>query len=228
MTITSKFDGKCKACGGNVKAGALVNWERGYGITHRTSAECAAAKAASEAERAVRYAAAPVVMLTSVVEFLKRATKGNKPLKFPRAHFLAPNNRDEVRLSLAGSGSSVPGSVQVYLNESWLGRVEPNGKVIGRLAGDEAMLAHLSNIANDPAKAAKEYGALRCSCSFCLTPLTDEGSIEVGYGPICAARYELPHTPKGSKALKAVPVIEPTAEQVEEMIAAAELAECAA
>lgn len=207
MTITSKFDGTCKRCGGSIKAGARVDWSRGYGVTHLSPVDCEAVMTARKAAQAARYEAAPVVDLTPIVAFLKRATAGSKPLKYPRAHFLAPNGTDEVRLSLNGSGSPVPGSLQVRLNDEWIGRVEPNGKVVGRLGNDAALVAHLLNIANDPATAAKQYGALRCVCSFCLTSLDDEGSIEVGYGPVCAKRYELPHKPKGSKKLSAVPVL---------------------
>lgn len=32
-------------------------------------------------------------------------------------------------------------------------------------------------------------------CSFCQRELTDAGSLEVGYGPICADRWGLPHAP---------------------------------
>ena len=58
-------------------------------------------------------------------------------------------------------------------------------------------------VAADPAAAAKAYGALMGRCSFCDTAITDEGSVEVGYGPVCAKRFGLPHTPKGTKVLAA-------------------------
>lgn len=35
-------------------------------------------------------------------------------------------------------------------------------------------------------------------------PLTDAGSVEVGYGPVCASHWGLPHSPKGTPALSAV------------------------
>jgi formate dehydrogenase maturation protein FdhE len=34
MTITSKFNGKCKACGGFIPAGSQVNWSRNAGARH--------------------------------------------------------------------------------------------------------------------------------------------------------------------------------------------------
>ena len=33
---------------------------------------------------------------------------------------------------------------------------------------------------------------------------TDAGSVEVGYGPTCAKRWNLPHTPRGSSVQQAV------------------------
>ena len=72
----------------------------------------------------------------------------------------------------------------------------------------------IGECAAEPARCAKEYGAVACCCSFCGLQLTDEGSIEVGYGPICAARYGLPHEAKRGKALKPVPVpAEPAKEE---------------
>ena len=45
--------------------------------------------------------------------------------------------------------------------------------------------------------------------SFCALPLTDAGSVEVGYGPVCAKHWGLPHTPKGT------PTVSPAAAPVD-------------
>lgn len=37
MTITSKYNGKCKVCGGRIYKGERINWSRGRGASH---AEC--------------------------------------------------------------------------------------------------------------------------------------------------------------------------------------------
>lgn len=47
-----------------------------------------------------------------------------------------------------------------------------------------------------------------CRCSFCGLALTDEGSVEVGYGPVCAKRWGLPHQPHGVRVLTSVPSLE--------------------
>lgn len=72
----------------------------------------------------------------------------------------------------------------------------------GSLASNTAVLEALNTIAADPAAAAKAYGALMGRCSYCDKALTDEGSVEVGYGPVCAAKYGLPHHPKGTRVLE--------------------------
>ena len=34
MIIAAKYKQRCRECGGKIKAGTLVNWERGHGIWH--------------------------------------------------------------------------------------------------------------------------------------------------------------------------------------------------
>jgi hypothetical protein len=50
----------------------------------------------------------------------------------------------------------------------------------------------LTNLNADPANYAAEYGKRTGACCFCATRITTDESLEVGYGPICAARYGLP------------------------------------
>lgn len=197
MIITSKFDGRCKSCGGSIKVGDRVNWERGVaGVTHALAMTCEAVRAAVTIAKPVT----PVQIDGSpIVKFLLAAQE--RGLKYPKARFLAPDRKSELRLSVAGETSKFPGSVQVKLDGIWLGRIEPSGYVAGRLVNESAILATLATVAADPAKAAKEYGAVMGRCSFCDKSLTDEGSVEVGYGPVCARKYGLPHKPKGTKEL---------------------------
>lgn len=197
MNITSKFAGTCKACGGRFSQGTIINWTREFGAKHLTENECNAHTALDlpEPEDTKLDASGIVTFLTAAKD---------RGLKWPKANFLAPNDRT-LRLSVSGPDSRVPGSVQVKLNQEWIGRVEPDGTVYGRrLSEDGAVLDLLKLIETEPAEQAKRYGSVTGQCSFCAKTLTDEGSIEVGYGPVCAARYELPHKPRGSKATKPV------------------------
>jgi len=65
----------------------------------------------------------------------------------------------------------------------------------------ELWILHLLKVAADPARAAREYAALMGACSFCGLPLTDAGSVRVGYGPICAGNWGLPWTREGVPVL---------------------------
>ena len=207
MTITSKFNGHCTACGGTILAGTRVNWIKDVkGVTHADAAAC----------RQVREArAAYVPPLTGVtadaskiVAFLTAARE--RGLQFPKVRFLSNDNR-EITMSLAGRGSKYPGAVQVKLAGEWVGRVEANGNVAGSLARNTELLATVNAIAEDPATAARAYGKLSGACSFCGKRLTDDrsgSSVEVGYGPSCAKRFGLPHRPTGkARVLAAVPVM---------------------
>lgn len=193
-TLHSKFAGTCARCRQRFPAGTLIDWARGVGSFHASPADCAAALANP----------APVVTanLRPVYEFLIAAQQ--RGLKFPKARFLAPSG-GELRLAISGPRSQCPGSIQVTVGDDWIGRVEPpDGRVVGRLTGDQALLTALLAIAHDPAQAAKDYGALMCKCSFCGLPLTDDGSVEVGYGPVCAKKFGLPHQPKGTTSVQEV------------------------
>lgn len=41
------------------------------------------------------------------------------------------------------------------------------------------------------------YGLRTGTCCFCANPLTDDSSVKLGYGPVCAKHYRLPHGKKG-------------------------------
>ena len=218
MQIRSKYDGRCKACKTSIYKGQLISWTREHGARHLTSLECDQAKAAEPKP-------APQATLNAkpIVAFLGTA-KANG-LKWPKASFL--HEGQVIRLSVSGPDSRVPGSVQVKLDDEWIGRVEPDGSVYGhRLSSDEKILDTLARIANEPAKVASEYGSFSGQCSFCSKTLTDAGSIEVGYGPVCAAKYDLPHKPKGSVAPKEIrPEIQADVDSasLEELEAAADI-----
>lgn len=233
MTITSKFAGKCRRCGCFIPAGERIEWSRDGGATHLTPEACETARRQAAAVQVARVAAGqperPVLSMKPVVEFLERAQASGK--KYPKARFIAADGKSELRLSIAGAQSKAPGSVQVVLfpadaprvarpryawddgdaprTDIWLGRIEPDGSVVGRLAQDEPTLAILRAIVADPAKAAAEYGRLTSRCSFCDTRLTDDrdgASVEMGYGKRCAERYGLPWQPKGTtKKLLPIP-----------------------
>jgi hypothetical protein len=78
--------------------------------------------------------------------------------------------------------------IEIYLGRlgtqaEWL----PNtsGKAVGYVAA-------IAEIARTPDLCATAYGHATGQCSFCARPLSDDRSVAVGYGPICADKYGLP------------------------------------
>lgn len=201
MTITSKFPGKCDACGGPIKIGDKIEWSRGSKPRHETINQCAAAKKAMHAH--AQIATNPVIInLKPIADFLT-ATIG-RGLKSPKLRVLHTDGKSELRLSITKAGVS-PGSIAVTIGGTFTGCIRPNGQTTGGVAADETLQKHLLRVAEDPITAAKEYAALMGLCSFCHKPLTEEGSVEVGYGPVCAKHWGLPHKYIGTKNLGSVP-----------------------
>lgn len=105
------------------------------------------------------------------------------------------------RISVAGPGAQVPGSLTVLDGErteegrDWLGRVlldgtyEPSRKANGR---SDKLAAHLRALAADPVNVAQTSAKLTGRCIFCNTALTDARSTAVGYGATCAAHWGMP------------------------------------
>ena len=204
--MNSYYAGKCVTCQESFPAGTSILWDRTARTTrHSDTAVCAKVLADRAAAPAPVAPVAPVVDLSPVVAFLNIAASNG--IKAPKARFLAPDGKGELLVKMAGqklyNGQPNPhaGTVYVDLNGGRYGTVRPTGDTYGRLANDVAMIATLKAIAANPAKAAQEYGALHCRCSFCNLALSDAGSVEVGYGPICAKNYHLPHEPKGTPVL---------------------------
>jgi len=176
-----------------VKAGEAIDWNRDTRtVTHATQAGCDAANAAKAQTPEVK------LDLSGIVAFLKAAQE--RGLKFPKLRVLDADGRTELRLHLTTMGSA-PGSVSVKHEGVWVGMVRPDGEVRGQLAGNQDRQRVLVGVAADPDKAAKSYAAVMNRCCFCGKDLTDDGSVEAGYGPVCAEKWGLEHHRKGTKVL---------------------------
>ena len=143
---------------------------------------------------------ATVHITTSVAEIVAMFDRAQHHLNVPKIRIMHGN--DELRLHLAGERSSAPGSISVKQGDTWLGRILRTGMYQPARNIDaetvESVTATLRGFATDPAGTALAYGQATCRCCFCATPLRNDGSIEVGYGPICARNYGLPWSGKAS------------------------------
>jgi len=138
--------------------------------------------------------------MLGVVALLERAKA--KGLKWPKL-WLALPDATPIRITIAGPGSRTPGYLMVtdgkpYGSNLFFGRIAPGGNMeLGRDAFGERrdpLLQLLVNLGKDPAATAAQFGHMTGSCTFCGLPLSDERSIAVGYGRICAQKYSLPYT----------------------------------
>lgn len=122
--------------------------------------------------------------------------------KLKKPVLLAQAQGMDLQLTVAGPSAKLPGSLNVmspgsYSNREWYGRVTKDGHFEPHKnlddASVEAIVAALRWLGNHPAKAASDYGSITGRCCFCDLPLTDPRSTEVGYGKICAQKWNLPY-----------------------------------
>ena len=199
--MPAKFPGTCKACGCRFDVNEMISWTP-EGARHERLDQCEAAKRLRAVERERQEQTAPKIDLLPIAEFLKAAQV--RGLKRPKLRVLHTDGRSELRLSITHTGAN-PGSVAVVVQDLFVGCVRPSGSTTGELSTKTDLQEHLLRVARNPVQAAQEYAALMGLCSFCGKPLTDAGSVEVGYGPVCARHWGLPHSPKGTPQLNQVP-----------------------
>ena len=65
------------------------------------------------------------------------------------------------------------------------------GQALRQLKTDLSSI--LAQLATQPAQLAAKHGKLTGHCCFCNSELSDEKSTAVGYCPVCAKRWGLPH-----------------------------------
>ena len=112
-------------------------------------------------------------------------------LKKPKLRIRDTNG---VTYSITPSSKN-PGSLAVFEDKAergFRGTITAEGRYTYREAKPETVEA-LRRFACDPVSAAKLYGSETGSCCFCARDLTDPQSVAVGYGPICADKWGLPH-----------------------------------
>lgn len=129
------------------------------------------------------------ISVTGIIELIRR----NNNAKRPKIRFFI--GETEFTLSVASSKAKFPGTINVN-GGFWYGRIHQDGRyeLSSRIeqSAHEPIIKALLEVAADPAKAAAEYGKKTGRCCFCALSLTDERSLNVGYGAICAKNYRLP------------------------------------
>src|SRR6266436_111749 len=123
----------------------------------------------------------------------------SQKLKYPKIRLHA--NNDTIVVKLAGSKSRYEGQL-VVTNDAgfgspsnrYFGRVDQQGAIIAGRDLTPAVEHLLEEFAANPVEVAQRYGALTGNCMFCDKKLDDAVSVAVGYGPVCAQKWNLPHS----------------------------------
>lgn len=145
-----------------------------------------------------RCNAKPAEQLTDAENFAgiaKLFSNATGKLKRPKLAFDLGKHR--VRLNIAGDRSRYPGTIAVtngeYGDDSvYFGRIMTDGEFRPGRDCNASVRKFLRDFADNPAKAAAEYGKMSGHCCFCSQKLTDSRSVDWGYGPVCAKNWGLP------------------------------------
>lgn len=134
-------------------------------------------------ERVAREAAAPVVDLTPIRAMFETAAASGYKRPTYRAEGLVIN--------LAPSHGKNPGALYVKDEDgNYRGKVV-DVKFTAHYNAPKDVLDRLIAIAVDPLAAALRYGQRTGTCACCGRQLTAHGSIDLGIGPICKAKWGL-------------------------------------
>jgi hypothetical protein len=105
----------------------------------------------------------------------------------------------EIRLSLAGPNSAIPGAINVcdtgsFEDRKYYGRIDREGNFHASMKNTAPanLIESLQHMAKDPTGYARVFGQKTGSCCFCTKELTTTESMTRGYGPECAKKFGLP------------------------------------
>lgn len=129
--------------------------------------------------------------------------KAKQSLKYPKITF--PYEQQMIVFGLAGDKAKHPGTINItddgrYPNNKFFGRIHrKQAERVLHIEWNEriAILPQLREtikaIVSDPVSICKVVGQEFSFCCFCGLELTNKDSVTVGYGPICAEKWGLPH-----------------------------------
>jgi len=137
-------------------------------------------KAKWAAERAINKAKAQDVSIVAIETAFGNARESG--IKWPKLRL------DTFTFSPAGESGKNPGAVYVKEGEQYLGKVL-QGKFFKVRDCSTEQEERVLAAANDPKSAAIAYGKKFGSCSVCNRELSNQESIDLGIGPVCAGKF---------------------------------------
>jgi hypothetical protein len=136
--------------------------------------------------------------LGDLTELKAMFARAGEKIKFPHL-LLRLNDTENLKVWIAGGRSKQPGSFSVVpadADKKWAGRIMVDGTwqpSQGRSAEYYNGVADiLSELIAAPQATLASHGKQLGACCYCGTELTDERSVQAGYGPTCAKKWGLP------------------------------------
>lgn len=132
---------------------------------------------------------------------IQRFDKAAENLKYPKIRFENVERGSQgigpVKFVRSGPKAKEPGSIAVtdggrYGDNVYFGRITRDGVFVTSRSCTTQVKDFVKQFEAEPAEVAAIYGKSSGNCVFCSRELTDDRSISVGYGPVCAGHYNLP------------------------------------
>lgn len=101
------------------------------------------------------------------------------------------NMSDAIEISMAPDTGRNAGFIYIKNNKEYAGKISPEGEFFPVPQCLPATKEYIKDFAENPELVAAKYGRETGNCCFCSRLLTDNRSVTVGYGPICAERFGL-------------------------------------
>jgi len=96
---------------------------------------------------------------------------------------------DDLRLSPAPAHGNNAGCIYVKVDGEYAGKLTTEGKFFGLRSAPEGVEGKLIELAKDPRAALTAHGHQTGECACCGRQLTNQASIDLGIGPICAEKW---------------------------------------
>lgn len=144
----------------------------------------------------------PVTQTVDITKVLDMFHNARQHLKHPKITLmmgLGPNNEilpttQKVRFSLREDYGRLYMNGEGYgINYGWI-EITTHKLVLRHygLKREQDLKKLLDEFTKEPQKTAILHGKLTGNCCFCSLPLSDDRSLHMGYGPICADHWHLP------------------------------------
>ena len=123
---------------------------------------------------------------------------------YPSVWLTTPSEGYDIKLYRTGRSSKRPGSLTIVNGQEYVGcilrthvDIQFSPRIRSKIFRADVITA-VRAFATNPIGVAASYGHRTGRCCFCAREFTETFSMAHGYGPKCAARWNLPHMENGT------------------------------